>query len=102
MSIPKKFGSLAVKGTVELPKRASPPSPDPPATPAALALKFASLRLGEIWFLSRMSAPALKWQVAQDWTPSLPTCISQNRALPNLISAAWSLTISTEQGGKFQ
>src|ERR1700674_3275065 len=61
------FGSLAVKGTVELPKRASPPRPDPDGGgPTALSLKFASLRLGEIWSRARISAPALKWQVAQD------------------------------------
>src|ERR1700756_2748339 len=93
-------GSFAVKGTVELPKMLSPPSPEPPATPALFFLKFASLRFGEIWFRSRTSAPALKWQVAHDWTPSLPTCMSQNNALPNLTRAAWSFTISEDKGSK--
>ena len=85
-----------MKGTVELPKILSPPNLDPLG--ATFALKFASLRLAEIWFLSRVSAPALKWHVAQDSTPSLPTCMSQNKAFPNLISAAWSLTISVLKG----
>src|SRR5438445_2140005 len=45
---------------------------------------------GSIWFFDRLSAPAWKWQLAQDW-PSLPTCWSQNRALPRAMAACSSL-----------
>src|SRR3989442_6541049 len=45
---------------------------------------------GSIWFFDRLSAPAWKWQLAQDW-PSLPTCWSQNRALPRAMAAFSSL-----------
>src|ERR1051325_8656722 len=43
-------------------------------------------------FLVRLSAPAWKWQVAQHCTESLPTCISQNRALPSLMASVLLLT----------
>ena len=50
---------------------------------------------GESWFLDRVSAmPELKWQVAQAVMPSLPTCMSQNRALPSRIAAWRSCTKS--------
>ena len=43
---------------------------------------------GLTWFLVRVSVPVpLKWHVPQDWTPSLPTCMSQNRALPRAMAA---------------
>ena len=39
---------------------------------------------GLIWFLVRVSVPApVKWHVPHDCTPSLPTCMSQNSALPS-------------------
>jgi len=38
---------------------------------------------GLSWFFDRGSAPARKWQLAQACTPSLPTCMSQNNALPS-------------------
>src|SRR3954470_12048314 len=43
-------------------------------------------------FFVRPSAPAWKWQVAHACMPSLPTCMSQNSALPRLIAALRSLT----------
>src|ERR1051326_6803054 len=52
--------------------------------------------LGLTWFLVRLSAPAVKWQVPHDWTPSLPTCMSQNRDLPR---AAATVRPSTEAPG---
>ena len=68
-------GSRAVYGTVELPKWLSPEMNGP--------VKFVSCSPGEIWFFDRLSAPALKWHVAQACTPSLPACMSQNSALPS-------------------
>src|SRR4051812_11180985 len=47
---------------------------------------------GLSWFLDRLSAPAAKWQLAHDVTPSLPTCMSQNSALPSATPADSSLT----------
>src|SRR6516165_4504303 len=85
---PGGFGvreSRAVYGTVELPKWLSPEMNGP--------VKFVSCSPGEIWFFERISAPALKWQVAQACTPSLPACMSQNKALPKRTNAAWSLTM---------
>src|SRR5262249_30636117 len=42
---------------------------------------------GSTWFLVRLSAPALKWQLAQAW-PSLPPAWSQNKAFPRAMAAA--------------
>src|SRR3954447_3996484 len=49
---------------------------------------------GLSWFLERLSAPAAKWQVAHAVWPSLPSCMSQNSALPSATPAASSLTNS--------
>ena len=46
-----------------------------------------------------LSAPAWKWQVAQEVTPSLPTCISQKRVFPNLIASALFFTNSPRLSG---
>ena len=37
----------------------------------------------------RLSVPAAKWQLAHAVTPSLPACMSQNRALPSRIATSW-------------
>src|SRR5690242_9152301 len=50
-------------------------------------------------FLTRASAPAWKWQVAQACTPSLPTCMSQNSALPRVMAALRSLTKEASAAG---
>src|SRR6185369_5014447 len=50
-------------------------------------------------FLRRLSAPAEKWQLAQAWTASLPTCISQKRAFPSLMAAGLFLTNWNRLGG---
>src|SRR6476660_6871618 len=42
---------------------------------------------GLTWFLVRLSAPALKWQLAHAW-PSLPPAWSQNSAFPSATAAA--------------
>ena len=47
---------------------------------------------GANWFLVRLSAPALKWQLAQAVLPSLPIFISQKSALPSRIAAGLSTT----------
>ena len=47
---------------------------------------------GLTWFLVRLSAPAWKWHEPQDWTPSLPTCMSQNKALPSAAAAFLATT----------
>src|SRR5437870_334917 len=54
---------------------------------------------GSIWFFDRLSAPAWKWQLAQDW-PSLPTCWSQNRALPRAMAACSSLMNRARLAGR--
>src|SRR5262249_19192233 len=51
------------------------------------------------WFTERTSAPAWKWQLAQATRPSLPTCVSQNRALPSATAAARFMTKSPRFGG---
>ena len=43
-------------------------------------------RPGLIWFFIRGSAPARKWHVPQACTPSLPTCMSQNKAFPRAMA----------------
>src|SRR3989442_8087643 len=53
---------------------------------------------GLSWFFDRLSAPAWKWQLAHAW-PSLPTAISQNRALPRAIAAVLSLMYSARLRG---
>src|SRR5947208_6100155 len=52
----------------------------------------APLAPGFTLFRTRISAPALKWQLAHACTPSPPACWSQNNALPNRIAAARFLT----------
>ena len=47
---------------------------------------------GFSWFFVRSSAPAWKWQLAQAWMPSLPTCMSQKNALPRAMAAVLSRT----------
>ena len=42
---------------------------------------------GLSWFFVRLSAPEWKWQLAQAWMPSLPTCMSQKSALPSAMAA---------------
>src|SRR5262245_20868936 len=54
---------------------------------------------GFSWFRERLSAPASKWQVAQAWMPSLPTCMSQNSDLPRAIAACLSRMKSPRFGG---
>src|ERR1044071_6930378 len=49
---------------------------------------------GSIWLLVRLSAPALKWQVAQAVLPSLPNCISQKNAFPRAIAAFFFFPLS--------
>ena len=53
---------------------------------------------GLSWFLVRLSTPAWKWHEPQDWTPSLPTCMSQNRALPRT-SAAGPADVGPQRRG---
>src|SRR5579871_1816178 len=55
---------------------------------AGLPLASSRRNPGSVWFIVRLSAPALKWQVAQAVKPSLPNCISQKKALPSAIAAA--------------
>src|SRR5215472_10985121 len=50
-------------------------------------------RPGSAWLLVRLSAPALKWHVAQAVLPSLPNCISQKKALPRAMAAFLFLII---------
>src|SRR3954447_20126400 len=45
---------------------------------------------GLIWLRLRLSAPALKWHEAHAWRPSLPACMSQNRALPSRVATPLS------------
>src|SRR5215471_15606299 len=52
---------------------------------------------GLSWFFERLSAPAWKWQLAHD-CPSLPTCSSQNSALPSITSAPRSRTYWSSVG----
>src|SRR4051812_13892865 len=47
---------------------------------------------GLIWLRLRLSAPALKWHDAHAWRPSLPACMSQNRALPSRVATPLSRT----------
>ena len=48
-----------------------------------------AFRPGLSAFLVRLSAPAMKWQLAHD-CPSLPTCVSQKKAFPNWSTSCWS------------
>src|SRR5438034_1532859 len=63
---------------------------------AATSVAFGPLVNVALWgftlFLRRVSAPALKWQLAHACTPSPPACWSQNNALPKRIAAARFLT----------
>src|SRR5919202_5943610 len=52
--------------------------------------------LGLTWFLVRLSAPAVKWQVPQERPPSLPPWMSHNSDLP---SAAATARPSTSEPG---
>src|SRR4051812_10282897 len=45
---------------------------------------------GLTWLRERLSAPALKWHDAHAVRPSLPACMSQNRALPSWRAAVVS------------
>ena len=43
---------------------------------------------GFSWLTERGSAPPRKWHDAQACTPSLPTCMSQKRALPSAMATS--------------
>src|SRR5438270_4217361 len=47
---------------------------------------------GWTWPLVRLSAPALKWQLAHACRPSPPVCMSQNNAFPKAIAAGVEIT----------
>ena len=68
---------------------------------ATLAPKLSSAGVerkpGLSWFLVRLSAPALKWQLAQA-LPSLPACMSQKSALPSTRAQSSSFTMSDRSG----
>ena len=70
-----------------------------PPPPLSVALnKLSPPRCpGLSWFLRRLSAPALKWQLAQAW-PSLPTLASQKNAFPSAIAAGLSRTKASSPG----
>src|SRR5882757_368923 len=65
------------------------PNPGLNVVESAAGLPLPSTRRspGSVWLNERLSAPALKWQVAQAVLPSLPNCISQKNALPSAIAA---------------
>src|SRR3954451_1925406 len=54
---------------------------------------------GLTWLRERLSAPALKWQLAHAVRPSLPACMSQNSALPSWRAAVASLMKRSICGG---
>ena len=56
-------------------------------------------RSGLIWFFTRSSAPAWKWQLAQARMLSLDACMSQNSAFPRTIAAWLSAMNSPRFGG---